>query len=63
MGCVVADRVRSLGLTGYAVGKRAGVSPVVVGRFLKGEQDLRLETVSKLCAVLGLVLVLKAESE
>jgi transcriptional regulator with XRE-family HTH domain len=62
MSGIIADRVRALGLTAYAVGKRAGVSPVVVQRFLKGERDLQLKTVEKLCQALDLVLIVKVGS-
>jgi plasmid maintenance system antidote protein VapI len=41
-------------LTSYAIGKAAGVSPITIGRFLRGERDVTLETAGKLAAVLGL---------
>ncbi len=49
--------VEARGLTAYALGKRAGVDPGVVSRFLTGERDIRLETADRLAAVLGLRLV------
>jgi hypothetical protein len=63
MGSIIAGRVRDLGLTAYAVGKRAGVSPTVVRRFLIGERDLKLETVEKVCKALDLVLTVKPGSK
>jgi plasmid maintenance system antidote protein VapI len=41
-------------LTSYAIGKASGVSPITIGRFLRGERDVTLETAGKLAAVLGL---------
>jgi transcriptional regulator with XRE-family HTH domain len=63
IGGIIADRVQSLGLTAYAVGKRSGVSPTVVRRFLIGERDLKLETVEKVCKALDLVLTVKPASK
>jgi transcriptional regulator with XRE-family HTH domain len=51
------DIIDSRGLTGHAVGKLAGVDPGVVKRFLTGVRDVRLETVDRLAAALGLRLV------
>lgn len=48
--------IRSSGLTHYAVGKLAEVSPAQIDRFMSGERDLRLETAAKLAAALGLEL-------
>jgi DNA-binding phage protein len=42
------------GMTHYAIGKAAGVSSGMFLRFISGERDLRLETVDKLAAALGL---------
>ena len=47
--------VRS-GLTHYRLAKEAGITPPTLDRFVSGERDLRLETASKIAAVLGLVL-------
>jgi hypothetical protein len=54
---VIAARIKALGLTVYRVGKMAGVSPIVIGRFLHGERDITLGTAEKLCRALDLVLV------
>lgn len=43
------------GLTHYALGKRAGVRPQIITRFIDG-LDIRLETAERLAAVLGLEL-------
>ena len=42
------------GLTHYAIGKAAGVSSGMIRRFMAGERDMRLETVDKIAAALGL---------
>ncbi len=49
--------IESRGLTAYALGQHSGVDPTVIGRFLAGERDIRLETADKLAASLGLRLV------
>jgi transcriptional regulator with XRE-family HTH domain len=51
------DIIASRDLTAYAVGKRAGVDPGVVQRFLTNERDIRLETADRIAAALGLRLV------
>ena len=54
----ISDQFRSAiiasGLTRYAIGKAAGVDPAVTSRFVSGERTLRLETVDRIAAVLGL---------
>jgi hypothetical protein len=54
--------VRESGMTHYAIGKAAEVAPSVIDRFMLPDidprhRDIRLETASKIAAVLGLVLV------
>jgi len=44
------------GLTHYALGQAAGVSPAQLDRFVAGERDLRLGTAARLAAALGLEL-------
>ncbi len=44
------------GLTHYAIGKSAGVSPGIIDRFMRGERDLQLATASKFAIALGLQL-------
>src|SRR5215210_3041439 len=51
------EAIERSGLTAYAVGRRAGVDPGVVQRFVTGERDIRMGTADKLCEVLGLRLV------
>jgi len=43
-------------LTAYALGKKSGVAPEVIARFMSGERDLRLKTASKLADALKLEL-------
>ena len=43
--------------TSYKLAKTTGVAEAVIGRFLRGERDLRLATVDRLAAALGLRLV------
>ena len=38
----------------YQIAKEAGISPIMISRFLSGERDLRLATADKLARVLGL---------
>ena len=48
-------RVRDLGgVTFIDIRDRAGVSQIVVSRFLSGERDIRMATADKLAEVLGL---------
>ena len=46
--------IRESGMSCYEIAKQAGTTPAVVGRFLKGERDLRLATVERLATVLNL---------
>ncbi len=48
--------IRDSGMSCYEIAKQAGTTPAVVGRFLKGERDLRLATADRLAAVLRLEL-------
>jgi transcriptional regulator with XRE-family HTH domain len=43
--------------TSYQLAKDAGVSQIMVSRFLSGKRDIRLVTADKLAQVLGLKLV------
>ena len=43
--------------TSYQVAKEAGVSQIMVSRFLSGKRDIRLATAERLAHVLGLKLV------
>lgn len=44
------------GLSRFELARQAGVSYAIVHRFIAGQRDVKLETASKLCAVLGLEL-------
>jgi transcriptional regulator with XRE-family HTH domain len=58
----IKDRMKSLNLTAYAVGKMSGISPTVIQRFLNGERGLTLATADKLCQVMDLGLFVKPGS-
>lgn len=38
----------------YQICKEAGISPIVISRFLSGERDIRLATADRLARVLGI---------
>lgn len=44
------------GLTHYAIGKTAGVSPAVISRFSTGERGLTLAVADRICQALNLCL-------
>lgn len=44
------------GLTHYAIGKAAAVSPACISRFVTGERSVTLAVVDRLCQALGLSL-------
>lgn len=44
------------GVTHYAIGKLAGVSPAQIDRFMAGERDLRLSTAAAIAEALGVEL-------
>jgi ribosome-binding protein aMBF1 (putative translation factor) len=48
--------IQASGMTVYEIAKRAGVSQIVISRFLSGERDIRMATADKLAEVLGLKL-------
>lgn len=48
--------IRDSGLSHYRIAMDAGIRPEQIDRFMSGERDLRLESASKLAAVLGLEL-------
>jgi transcriptional regulator with XRE-family HTH domain len=51
------DVIDSRGLTPYAVAKLADVDPGVIARFASGQRDIRLQTLDRIAAALGLRLV------
>ena len=48
--------IQASDLTVYEIAKRAGVSQIVISRFLSGERDIRMATADKLAEVLDLKL-------
>lgn len=57
LAAILRAAIESSELSRYALAQRSGVDAGVLCRFVAGERDLRLETASKLCEVLGLRLV------
>jgi transcriptional regulator with XRE-family HTH domain len=53
----IREVIRSRGLTPYGVAKLADIDPGTFARFVSGERDLRLATVDRIAAALGLRLV------
>ena len=47
------------GITSYRIAKEAKVAISMIDRFTTGERSLRIETVDKICEVLGLELCKK----
>jgi ribosome-binding protein aMBF1 (putative translation factor) len=50
------DALRTSGKSMYQIAQDAGVSQIVVSRFLAGERDIRMATADKLAEALGLKL-------
>lgn len=53
----IKQAIRASEMTEYQIAKRAGISQVMISRFLSGERDIRLATADKLAHALGLKLV------
>ena len=49
--------IRESEMSEYQIAKRAGISQIMVSRFLSGERDIRLATADKLAHALGLKLI------
>jgi transcriptional regulator with XRE-family HTH domain len=49
------------GLTPYALAKASGVNASAIQRFLHGERSLKLESVDRIAAALGLDLVARVD--
>jgi len=49
--------IRESDMSVYQIAKRAGISQIMISRFLSGERDIRLATADKLANTLGLKLV------
>ena len=58
----IRNRIRSLDLTPYRVGKMTKVDASVIQRFMAGEHGLTLATADKLCEALDLTLSVKPYS-
>jgi hypothetical protein len=50
------EAIRHSKLSVYQIAKDAGVSQIVLSRFLSGERDIRMATADRVAAVLGLQL-------
>jgi DNA-binding phage protein len=48
--------MKASGLTPYALAKASGVNASAIQRFLHGERSLKLESVDRIAAALGLIL-------
>ncbi len=48
--------IETSGRTAYDIGNQAGVDPGQIQRFMAGERTLRLTTVDRIAAALGLTL-------
>lgn len=63
----IADQLRQAiersGMTRYRVSQLSGISEAVLSRFATGQTDLTLGNTDKLCAALGLQVVLKAKGK
>ena len=51
------EAIRASEMSEYQIAKRAGISQVMISRFLSGERDIRLATADKLAHALGLKLI------
>ena len=51
------EAIEQSDMTVYQICKRAGISQIMVSRFLSGERDIRMTTADKLASVLGLKVV------
>lgn len=56
---MLKSSLRASGRSFYQIAKEAGVSPIVITRFLAGKRDIRMATADKLAGVLGLKLQMK----
>ncbi len=56
MSDIIVKRFRASGLSINALAREAGVNYAALYRFLHGQGDPQLSTVTKVCAVLGLAL-------
>ena len=54
MAVLLKEAIQASGLSLNQLGQRAGIDHSRLSRFVRGERDLTLDTVDKLCQVLGL---------
>jgi transcriptional regulator with XRE-family HTH domain len=63
----IADELRRAiersGKSRYRIAQESGVAEAVLSRFVHGERDLRLDTADKLCAALGLRVVIEPKGK
>jgi transcriptional regulator with XRE-family HTH domain len=63
----IAEQLRQAieqsGKTRYRISLDSGISEAVLSRFVNGETDLTMENADKLCAALGLRVVLQAKGK
>ncbi len=48
------------GKTRYRISQESGIAQAVLSRFVNGERDLKVDTADKLCAALGVRVVLES---
>jgi plasmid maintenance system antidote protein VapI len=56
MADIIRAAIKRDGRTRYALAQESGVNQAVLGRFVRGERGLNLDTADRLCRVLGLEL-------
>jgi hypothetical protein len=57
LSAAIARAIEESGLNQYQLGKKSGISPSTIRRFMSRERDLRLPTAGKLAEALDLVLI------
>jgi DNA-binding phage protein len=55
------EAIAASGLTQTSIGEKAGISPNIISRFVAGKRSPTLDTVDRIAAALGLVLVLEKD--
>jgi len=56
LSVALKQAIRASTMSEYQIAKRAGISQIIVSRFLSGERDIRLATADKLAQALGMKL-------
>ncbi len=56
LSATLKQAIRESAKTEYQIAQEAGISQIVISRFLSGERDIRMATADKLVEVLGLKL-------